>query len=63
MLKREALAYIRRMARMYEHSDNLPRRAAIFQAYKSYEFYKEAEVEIIDEQYQRDVFGTEYPGI
>jgi len=55
MLKKVELAYIRRMAKMYERFDDLPRRAAIFQAYKSYEFYKEAEVEINDEQQQRNV--------
>ncbi len=53
MLKKVELAYIRRMAKMYERFDDLPRRAAIFQAYKSYEFYKEAELEINDEQQQR----------
>jgi len=55
MLKRAELAYIRRMAKMYERFDDLSRRAAIYQAYKSYEFYKEAEMEINDEQQQREV--------
>jgi hypothetical protein len=44
MLKKVELAYIRRMARMYERFDDMPRRAAIFQAYKSYDYFSSLQI-------------------
>ena len=53
MIKKIELAYIRKIARMYIKINDMPRRQAVFEAYKAYEYFKEAEMEIMYEEYER----------
>jgi len=55
MLKLEQ-KYIRRMARMYMLSDiNLSNRQAVFKASVAYEFYREAEIEMMYSEIEREL--------
>ena len=53
MLKQIELAYIRRIAKMYVRINDLPIRQAVFEAYKAYDYFKEAELEIMYEEQER----------
>jgi len=53
MLKQIELAYIRRIAKMYVRINDLPIRKAVFEAYKAYDYFKEAELEIMYEEHER----------
>lgn len=53
MLKQIELAYIRRIAKMYVRINDLPIRKAVFEAYKAYDYFKEAELEIMYEEQER----------
>jgi len=53
MLKQIELAYIRKIAKMYVRINDMPRRQAVFEAYKAYEYFKEAEMEIMYEEHER----------
>ena len=47
-------SFIKRIARMYrnQHPDHSIA-SAVARAYEAYDFYREAEVEVMDEQYRR----------
>lgn len=53
MLKQVELAYIRKIAKMYVRINDLPIRKAVFEAYKAYDYFKEAELEIMYEEQER----------
>lgn len=54
MIKSLEQAYIRRMAKIYRTMrPETPIYRAIYQAQLAYEMYREAEVEMMDEQYKR----------
>ena len=56
MLKLFEQKYIRKMAYMYMSSNiNLSRRQAIFKASKAYEFYRETEVEMMYEEFEKSI--------
>lgn len=47
-------AFIKRMAKSYRELHDLSMREAVHKAYEAYDLYKEAEVDIIDEEYRRN---------
>lgn len=53
MLKQIEMAYIRKMAKSYKDIQGLPIKKAVFEAYKAYDFYKDAEMEVMYEEYER----------
>jgi len=53
MLKNVELAYIRKIAKMYVRIKDLPIPYAVAKAHEAYDFYKDAEMEMMYEDYER----------